>query len=228
MVSIENVFKKYLDGSRDMSVIPRILLTGFDPFNDLTVNTSQAIVESIKGKSIESLHIYTHVIPTSYQRSFPILLNLIEQLDPNAILMLGVAPDISRFSIELQATNRVSTQDIDNDSYAPQDSVIEKGQPNCLRTTLDPNRFHFNLKLQNIDANLSHDCGSYVCNYIYYETLKFIKDRNQSTKVLFVHVPNIDDKQSTKEFGISLKSLSRDVIKMVYAIAEQIRDELDY
>ena len=109
-----------------MSVLPRILLTGFDPFNALTVNTSQSIVESINVNSIESLQVYSHVIPTSYQRSFPSLLNLIVQLSPHAILMLGVAPDISKFSIEQQATNHVSTQDTDNDSYSPQVSVIEK------------------------------------------------------------------------------------------------------
>jgi len=45
-------------------------------------------------------------------------------------------------------------------------------------------------KLNN-DYNMiiSNDAGNYLCNNIYYYGLKYIKDNNLKTKMIFIHIP---------------------------------------
>lgn len=39
---------------------------------------------------------------------------------------------------------------------------------------------------------ISTNAGDYLCNYLYYYGLKFIKENNLNTKMLFIHLPKIE------------------------------------
>lgn len=40
---------------------------------------------------------------------------------------------------------------------------------------------------------ISNDAGNYLCNNIYYNGLKYIKENNLKTKMIFIHIPKIDN-----------------------------------
>lgn len=51
---------------------------------------------------------------------------------------------------------------------------------------------------------ISEDAGNYLCNNIYYYGLKYIKENNLNSKMIFIHIPNInnisDIKKLSKQF----------------------------
>ena len=40
---------------------------------------------------------------------------------------------------------------------------------------------------------ISNDAGNYLCNNIYYNGLKYIKEYNLKTKMIFIHIPKTDN-----------------------------------
>lgn len=48
------------------------------------------------------------------------------------------------------------------------------------------------LIFNNYKATISNDAGNYLCNNIYYHGLKYIEDNNINTKMIFIHIPEIN------------------------------------
>ena len=49
------------------------------------------------------------------------------------------------------------------------------------------------LNSNSYDAVLSENAGEYLCNNIYFTALKYIKENNLDTKVIFVHIPDMEN-----------------------------------
>lgn len=48
------------------------------------------------------------------------------------------------------------------------------------------------LKNNNINYTISENAGNYLCNNIYYEGLKYINKNKLDTKMIFIHIPSIN------------------------------------
>lgn len=49
-------------------------------------------------------------------------------------------------------------------------------------------------KLENkYNVIISNDAGNYLCNNIYYNGLKYIKENTLKAKMIFIHIPKIDN-----------------------------------
>jgi len=83
---------------------------------------------------------------------------------------------------------------IDVDNKCPDESNIEC---NILKTSIDVkglcNIMDNNSEKSECSVCISHNAGRYLCEYTYYQSL-FI----DSTRVLFVHVPDLDKYSSTQ------------------------------
>ena len=61
--------------------------------------------------------------------------------------------------------------------------------------------YETNYDFQNLKANIenyfkviiSDNAGNYLCNNVYYYGLKFIHENKLSTKMIFIHIPKIDN-----------------------------------
>ncbi len=51
---------------------------------------------------------------------------------------------------------------------------------------------------------ISNDAGNYLCNNIYYNGLKYIKENNLKTKMIFIHIPKIDNISFINELADTL------------------------
>ena len=49
------------------------------------------------------------------------------------------------------------------------------------------------LKSADIPYCVSNNAGNYLCNHVYYSGLDYIKQHKLHTKILFIHVPSIND-----------------------------------
>ena len=98
----------------------RLLLTGFEPFLDYEVNPTMPIVEALNGTQIGEYDIIGRILPVSFKEAQQAFVELIEDIEPDSIISLGVA--VGRFHItpERVAINMRDSNEPDNDGNAPQ------------------------------------------------------------------------------------------------------------
>ncbi|CAN0893004.1 Pyrrolidone-carboxylate peptidase [Linum grandiflorum] len=122
-------------------------------------------------------------------------------------LHLGVNSGAVKFAIERCAVNEATFRCPDEMGWQPQNHPIisEDGEITCLRQTWCPvDGIFIYLKKKGFDATISDDAGRYVCNYVYYHSLKFAQQKGH--KSLFVHVPLFSriDEETQMEFVASV------------------------
>jgi pyroglutamyl-peptidase len=154
------------------SIFVNILLTGFEPWGKQRVNPSGEVARALGG----------HVLPVEFDRAARELRRLIRKMDPEAILMLGLAPGRKRISLEAVALN-VDHHDAKGKQRRWR-RTIRKGGPLALVARLPLDRIFERLRQARIPAAISHHAGTFVCNRVFYEGLDASKG-----PCGFVHVP---------------------------------------
>jgi pyroglutamyl-peptidase len=119
----------------------------------------------------------------------------------------GVNSGASRFALENQAVNEATFRCPDELGWKPQRVPIVPSDGSLSRTretTLPVKELTKSLRKTGYDVMPSDDAGRFVCNYVYYHSLRFAEQ--QGIKSLFVHVPLFStvDKEVQMHFAGSL------------------------
>ncbi|KAL6189964.1 hypothetical protein ACLB2K_036365 [Fragaria x ananassa] len=136
----------------------------------------------------------------------------IERMESNANdqvvwLHLGVNSGAMKFAIERQAVNEATFRCPDEFGWQPQqfpiieaDGVISRAR----ETSCSIDAILKILKKKGFDVAISDDAGRFVCNYVYYHSLRFAEEKGH--KSLFVHVPLFTriDEETQMRFVTSL------------------------
>ncbi|KAL1312916.1 hypothetical protein HN51_039489 [Arachis hypogaea] len=115
-----------------------------------------------------------------------------ESSNSNRIIWLhfGVNSGATRFAIEKQAFNEANFRCPDEMGWKPQRVPIvpSDGEISQTRqTSLPVVEITEALAQKEYDVMVSDDAGRFVCNYVYYHSLRFAEQKG--IKSLFVHVP---------------------------------------
>ncbi|CAK9328444.1 unnamed protein product [Citrullus colocynthis] len=105
-------------------------------------------------------------------------------------LHLGVNSGASRFAIEHQAFNEATFRCPDEMGWKPQKVPIvpDDGEISRTReTSLPVEEITKTLAKKGYEVMTSDDAGRFVCNYVYYHSLRHAEENG--IKSLFVHVP---------------------------------------
>lgn len=109
------------------------------------------------------------------------------------VLHVGVSHKAESLTIECHARSNGYDR-FDVDKKCPNETSIEC---NVLKTGIDVKELcdnvNKNCEKHECGACLSYDAGRYLCEYIFYQSLAV-----ESTKTLFVHVPDFDKYSSTQ------------------------------
>lgn len=128
-------------------------------------NSSSLLLNKIRANETDKLE-----LTNSFVTSEKELKNKISKNKYKYIISFGQKPDCNHICIELfgnKNNNQVET------SFPYKDLISI-------------------LKENNIEYSLSKDAGNFLCNNIYYEGMKYIKDNSLDTKMIFIHIPSID------------------------------------
>ncbi|GAB2277338.1 hypothetical protein Dimus_012043 [Dionaea muscipula] len=122
-------------------------------------------------------------------------------------LHLGVNSGASRFAIEHQAVNEATFRCPDEMGWKPQKApiVAEDGWISRIReSSLPVQEITATLVKKGYEVMTSNDAGRFVCNYVYYHSLRF--GEQNGMKSLFVHVPlfSMIDEVTQMQFVASL------------------------
>lgn len=148
---------------------PKILLTSFDIWEaHHTSNSSDDLLDELIARELLPANVTViRRIPVNFQIAPETVIGQIEALQPDIVLCCGMAEKRLRPAIELHG----------------------KHEEDIQTTTIDRHWLAQDLHI----TELSEDAGKFVCNYLYYSVLKYIRDRQLPTKALFLHVPVLNE-----------------------------------
>ena len=166
----------------------KLLLTGFEPFLHYTVNPTKKIVEELDGLVIGGYKIIGKILPVDFKASGRRLIELLEEIQPDVHVSLGLAAGRYKITPERIAIN-FKDGDADNEGNKPVDEKIkETGQPGYLSTL--PIRKMVNKLIETgIPAEISNSAGTYLCNNVMYEGLHYAKVMDSKMLSGFIHIP---------------------------------------
>lgn len=166
----------------------RVLLTGFEPFLGHSINPTERIVNELNGEVIGEIEVIGATMPVAFSKSSVRLIELYEEVKPDAVIMLGLAAGRNRITPERVAIN-CSDGDVDNEGVALEDAPIREGGPAAYFSTLPIRKMVTNLNEAAIPAQISNTAGTYLCNQVMYSLLDYLEEREIVCPAGFVHIP---------------------------------------
>lgn len=178
---------RYTEGQEGMK-LKKLLLTGFEPFLDFTVNPTMKIVEALDGKVIGDYQIVGKIMPVDFNTSGDLLLTHLHEDNPDAVISLGLAAGRYKITPERIALN-VKDGDVDNNGHKPVDEPIRQAGPAAYLSTLPVRNMVERLLSTGLPAEISNTAGAYLCNNLMYEGLHFAATTKPSLASGFIHLP---------------------------------------
>ncbi len=167
---------------------PSVLITGYPKFSDFSNNISEKILSIFKEIDILDIDISTELLSVDEDGSDLVAkkINLGDNFD--AIIHLGFSSKSEKIRFEKYAYNEYSMSLSDNSGRCISSGEIIQNKITRHRTNV--NEIVINEVFQD-DSRVewSINPGRFVCNETYFKTLNMIHNKNNKTKVLFVHLP---------------------------------------
>jgi pyroglutamyl-peptidase len=171
----------------------RILVTGFGPFPGAPFNPTEPLVKrltQLRRPALDGVRLTGHIFHVTYQTVDRELPELIAQLNPQALLMFGLAARTAHLRIETRARNAVTTHLADADGNRAQKTSIVRDTDAKLFGPHTTNLLHA-ARATGIDARLSRDAGAYLCNYLSWRAIEATQQPAGPALASFIHVPLI-------------------------------------
>ncbi|KAH9257253.1 hypothetical protein BASA81_004410 [Batrachochytrium salamandrivorans] len=207
---------------------PVFYLTGFDAFHGVENNPTVQLLQELTGSriigkqvwetSVEGvefgLRLAQHVVTAQYCA-------VTLRYSPVVFVHFGVSSQDSQFRLEQCAVNLKHFRVPDQRGNQPQHEAIDSTFPiaSQLRTRLDLTGLAYTLATQHHHpVRVSQDCGEFVCNLAYYQSLQHVENNRQiwgHDDSMFVHVPMSASPKQVLAFGndllhhLSLMQVSR-------------------
>jgi pyroglutamyl-peptidase len=167
----------------------RVLVTGFEPFGDVTVNTSEQVLAPLAAAAPRGCEVETLLLPVSWERSFETLRAVLERDPPDVVLLLGVHAGLDRLLFERQAHKWMKSENPDNDGVVCTGRPIhDDGRPAYFARAPVQELVGASWDV-GTPARVSDDAGAYLCNATYYRTLHHCAEHDLASRVVFVHLP---------------------------------------
>ncbi|BCW35593.1 pyrrolidone-carboxylate peptidase [Arthrobacter sp. StoSoilA2] len=170
-----------------------ILLTGFEPFGDQSVNPSWTA--ALRARDIlrsEGYKVEAVELPCVFGESASVLLAAVESLAPDVVLSAGLAGGRERLSLERVAINCDDARIPDNKGKRPIDEEVVPGGPAAYFSTLPIKASLRNLQIAGIKGEISQSAGTYVCNHVFYALMHALATRD-GVRGGFVHLPYLPE-----------------------------------
>ncbi|MDQ3704474.1 MAG: pyroglutamyl-peptidase I [Chloroflexota bacterium] len=197
-----------------------LLLTGFEPFGAWEVNPSWEVARRLDDESIGGLRVVGRRLPVSWEGTWQALKDYIEEVNPDAILMLGLANKRAYISVESRGLNKCS-QTADNEGKQAPGALIHEQGDEAIASTLPVEAIAKSIEALGLPVQVSDDAGGYLCNFAIYKSLAWAREARPDLPIGFIHVPNLVG--VAEEGGLSLEEMGSAVTAAVMAIAESLR-----
>jgi pyroglutamyl-peptidase len=151
----------------------RLLLTSFHTWlpHQVSNSSDDLLIEVAKLDSISHDLGFVRLLPPDVQVASTQVLKKIAKLQPDGIICCGMAEKRTQLSVESNASCGESV----------------------LQTTVDLKQ----LVVGTAAVEISHDCGKFVCEGLYYSVLDYLRQFQLKVPCIFVHVPILTEENSS-------------------------------
>ncbi|HII40833.1 MAG TPA: pyroglutamyl-peptidase I [Thermoplasmata archaeon] len=175
-------------------MVRSILLTGYNPYrNAPDYNPTGVLARELDGRRIGKAHIHGAEIPVAVEDAGSAFRRLLNRMNPDAALAMGVAPGRSRLSVERVAVNVLDFSVPDNRGRRYRDRPIRKGGPAAYFSTLPVRPILAALRKARIPAELSDTAGTYLCNFAMFTLLDAFAADGKKGPAGFIHIPQVPE-----------------------------------
>lgn len=163
-----------------------ILLSGFEPFGDRSVNNSWEVAKEFDGVS----DIDVIKLPVSFNRAHCVVEEALKKQHYDLILLLGETSATTDYvRLERLAINYRDSVKPDNDGIMADDEELILGAPKAYFSAFPVKKVAANLKEKGRKVKVTNSTGTYVCNSVYYNILHHLSEKGSPIVALFVHLP---------------------------------------
>lgn len=171
----------------------RVLVTGFGPFPGVDFNPTAPVIDDclarIAVREARQYDLIGRILPTEYAEAGRHIQELILQVEPDAVLMLGVASARSELNLERFALNIDDAAAPDAAGLIASGTRIEPDGPAAHTSTLPLQRIKEALDSAHIPTVFSNHAGTYVCNHVFYVAAHALGSTGREIPCGFVHIP---------------------------------------
>lgn len=175
----------------------KVLLTGFGPFPGVDSNPTGSVIDDclarVAARETRQYEASGHILPTEYARAGQRIQELIRQVEPDAVLMLGVAASRDKINLERFALNIDDAVSPDAAGAVASGTPIERDGPAAHTSTLPLQRIKQALDKAQIPTVFSNHAGTYVCNHVFYVAAQALVSMGREIPYGFVHIPVPND-----------------------------------
>jgi pyroglutamyl-peptidase len=205
-------------------VKPKILLTGFGPFEGVPVNPTGMLMERIAADPsfFADAELKALALETAYSSARAQFEICAAEFEPDAILSFGVATGEREYRIERIAANRDDCKSPDMQGVLRAGEVIEADGPSSYPSTLPVEKIEAALRAAGISVRISDSAGNYVCNHVFYAARHWAARNAQNVRAGFIHIPDPAHSPDWKTGGYmeTLENVARLALQAVAASAD--------
>lgn len=165
---------------------PRLVLTGFGPFPGAPRNPTAAVVERLAGRAdlAARIEIVPRVLPVTW-RTIADFEREIEEIAPDAVLMLGLARKARGIRVERWARNHALLAAVDAEGRRAASSALDGEAPPRRPVHAPVRAMAAAIARLGLPVALSDDAGAYLCNALLWHGLGAGRERPTA----FLHLP---------------------------------------
>lgn len=171
----------------------KLLITGFDPFNNQSMNPSWEAVKRLP-EVIGEYELCKLQIPTVFGSAAQAVLERARALQPDVILCVGQAGGRDAVTPERIAVNIRDARIPDNEGRICSGEPVAAEGPAAYFATVPVEAMRDAVKNASIPAAISNTAGTFVCNDVLYTLLHHF--HGSPTRVGFIHVPYLPEQGS--------------------------------
>lgn len=203
----------------------KVLVTGFDPFNNDSINPSWEAVSRLSSE-IAGAAIVKLQVPTVFHKSIRVIREAMDREQPDVVLSVGQAYGRGDITPERVGINLSDASFPDNEGYQPTDEPIFGDGADGYFSNLPIKAMVEGIRAKGIPASASTTAGTFVCNHVLYGVQYHIHRDFPNARSGFIHIPCLPSQTVTMR-GMPSMSLADDVIALEAAIEAIVTHDMD-
>lgn len=166
-----------------------VLVTGFEPYGGRGVNPAAEVTQRLHGKRIAGAEVAGSVMPVSFAGLRERVRVLVEQMQPCAMVCLGLWPGEPVIRLEQVGLNLADFEIPDNEGQVLSNAPVHAAGAPARFVTLPLRAIHRRLLEAGIPTRLSSTAGTFLCNATLYSELEALEELGNGAPGGFVHLP---------------------------------------
>lgn len=174
----------------------RVLLTGYEAFANTPINPAEMVARRMDGMELEGATIVSLVMPNIFFKSIDHAWEVIEEVQPDVVVMMGEYGGRAMLTVERIAQNLndgTRYQLLDNAGYAMQDELTAPDGPAAYYTTLPIRAMVKAMRDAGIPADISDTAATFCCNHLMYGVLHRIAVNQLPIRAGWIHLPHLPE-----------------------------------